>query len=151
MRIELKPGCPKFAAPDAGIHLDIYTPQATIEEITPHVQEGLDVGWIIMIDDPAPVVDVHESESGTWRDEDGRFTSDSSEDADGKPEGANPRHKLSDNQCAGTTKNGKKCKKKAIEGSAFCPFHIPEEELAELDAALAAEAPEVTSDDVRSD
>ena len=129
MRIELAIGCPKFAAPDAGVHLDIYTPEATIESITPNVQQGLDVGWIVMKDEPKPI------EAPVTEEEIQEPSPEGSEEIS-EPAVVRPTQKT---KCVAKTKAGTRCKKNALKYSTFCISHIGEEDLAEVDKQLATE------------
>ena len=127
MRIELAVGCPEFAASDANVHLDIYTPEATVEAITPMIQYGIDVGWIIVKDEPKAITEeVSEEVAG-----------EEAEDAQPVTGIVRPTQKK---QCIAKAKTGSRCKRNALKHSGFCISHISEEDLAKVDEQLAAEA-----------
>ena len=133
MRIELAIGCPEFAASDAHVHLDIYTPEATIEAITPMIQHGIDVGWVVVKDDPkapeeAPVEETAGEEASA---------AEETEETPSATDTARPTEKR---QCIGKTKSNSRCKKNALKYSDFCPTHADAEELAKIDQKLAEEA-----------
>ncbi|OHD15246.1 MAG: hypothetical protein A2Y38_04310 [Spirochaetes bacterium GWB1_59_5] len=131
MRIELAVGCPKFAAPDAGVRLDIYAPEATIEEITPQIQEGLDRGWIVVKE-----MAIQEEEP---TEEPAEIEEEKEEEIPQSKPAFTGKRPLQEEKCKTITKSGSQCKKNALKYSDFCPIHATEAQLAEVDVKLAAE------------
>ncbi len=109
----------------SGISLNAYHPEDEVEIITPSIQRGLDQKVLVIVEEPAQVVEEDILPVVTQ-----------------EPDEAEAEKKVrpaSEVQCTSKTKAGTRCKRMAMLHSAVCVFHADEAELARVDEELAKE------------